>query len=183
MIIGLYSPLPRSGKTTVADVLDRYGHERVPFAGTLKRMARQLLYSFGHNPDEVAALELGDKSGEVRGLPGVTLRRIYQTLGTEWGRQTIDKDIWLKAWKIQAEDATKRGRDVVADDVRFPNEAELIRSMGGQVWKIVRPDVKVDAAALHTSEQALEHFIFDRTIVNDGDLTTLRAKVAQALAY
>jgi hypothetical protein len=60
---------------------------------------------------------------------------------------------------------------VVVDDVRFPNEAQLIKSMGGQLWRIERPGL-TDATG-HSSEGGLADWEFDRVIVNDGTVEDL----------
>jgi hypothetical protein len=48
MIVALYSPAARSGKTTVADhLMRRHTFERVRFAGPLKAMAAALFREMG----------------------------------------------------------------------------------------------------------------------------------------
>jgi hypothetical protein len=180
MIIGLYSPRPQCGKSTVAAMLCEGGGHRVPFAGTLKAMARPLLAAFGYSREEVLRIEQGDKT-EVIGPLGVTVRKIYQTLGTEWGREHIHQDLWLKAWtakvcRIPAEEL------VVVEDVRFLNEAALIKKLGGEVWQITRPGAGVESTP-HPSENALRDWQgFSAVISNSGSLDTLRESVAWAQA-
>jgi len=57
-----------------------------------------------------------------------------QTIGTEWGRNMIHPDIWVRAW----EQSLPEDADVVVDDVRFPNEVAAIRRLGGDVIRICR---------------------------------------------
>jgi hypothetical protein len=65
---------------------------------------------------------------------------------------------------------------VVADDVRFPNEALAIKEMGGEVWKIVRPGTENNES--HSSEGQLDHWDgFSRIIVNDGSIDDLYHKL------
>jgi hypothetical protein len=60
----------------------------------------------------------------------------------------------------------------VVDDVRFENEADLIKRMGGSMWKVVRPGV--ERASEHASEGGLDAWPhFDACIVNDGTLQQL----------
>ena len=171
MLIGLYSPVPRSGKTTVATFLLRHlGFSRVPFAQILKDMTRPILQSVGYSSQEILALEAGDKTEIIEPL-GVSLRRIYQTLGTEWGRDCINPNMWTLLWHARVSDMLAADVDVVADDVRFPNEYDLIRSMGGQVWKITRPNT--DMTCGHSSENGLEDKYFDRVVENNNTLWDL----------
>jgi hypothetical protein len=97
-------------------------------------------------------------------LCGQTPRWAMQSLGTEWGRNLIGPDLWIRAWQA-AVDRVQAGQPVVADDVRFPNEVEAIRKRGGLVIRVVRPGVGVRVE--HESE-SLECFP-DMTLSNDGD--------------
>lgn len=160
-LIGLYSSAPQSGKTTVATALEHQGFTRVPFADPLKAMVVQFLQSLGYRHHEAQRLVYIDKGAKIPQL-GVTVRHLLQTLGTEWGRNCVAPDVWLKCWAASA----KQHWCVVVDDVRFPNEAHLIKSMGGQVWRIERPGL-IDTTG-HASEGGLCDWSFDRVIVNDG---------------
>lgn len=173
-LIGLYSPAPGCGKTAVARTLQEYGFGRVPFAGPLKRMACEFLITLGYSDYEAERLVWSDKEAEIPEL-GVTVRHILQTLGTEWGRTCIHPSLWIYAWAKNCNTYPK----VVVDDVRFENEAVEIKSRGGQVWLILRPDVEYVTA--HVSEGSLASFPFDAVIENDGSLADLREKVLKLL--
>jgi len=173
-LIGLYSPAPQSGKTMVAGVLSDYGHVIIPFAGTLKDMVVPMLGALGYSYPRAWEMLLRDKDAIVPEI-GVSVRHMLQTLGTEYGRQCLHPDVWLICWRKQAE----RHAKVVADDVRFTNEAALIREMGGEMWMVRRPGVERNTG--HASEGGLDGFDFDRVIENDGTLDELRTKVLAAL--
>jgi hypothetical protein len=161
-LIGLYSPAPQSGKTTLANALvTAWGYHRIAFADPLKAMAVQFLLSLGYRQDQAEQLVYVDKGAKLPQL-GVTVRHLLQTLGTEWGRTCIEPDVWLKCWGASAALHPR----VVADDVRFPNEAQLIKDLGGEVWLIVRPGL-IDTSG-HASEGSLADWPFDRVIANDG---------------
>jgi len=55
---------------------------------------------------------------------------------------------------------------VVFDDMRFPNEYEMLKKHGARFIKIVRP--KVAKEPEHASDGALENFCFDLVIENAG---------------
>jgi len=170
-IIGLYSPAPQSGKSTVAAHLKQQGYAVVPFAETLKLMLIPMLESLGY--DECGANYLVSQAKQVVvGDAGVSVRHMLQTLGTEWGRQCIHPEIWVRCWKGRA----SRFDAVVADDVRFPNEAKMIKLLGGEMWRIDRPDVA--NAFDHASEGSLNSYReFDRYITNDGTIEDLISKL------
>jgi hypothetical protein len=177
MLIGLYSPAPQSGKSTVAGHLGHmHGAYRLPFAQHLKNMADQLAYLL---PFSESDLYEGDKSQVV--YQGKTLRHLLQTLGTEWGRKCMGENFWVDLWAKDAAGYLEHGCNVVADDVRFPNEFEAVKKLGGQMWRIVRPGVGEDGTG-HSSERGLEGFAFDKTIYNNTDVTALCRSVDAVLA-
>lgn len=70
------------------------------------------------------------------------------------------------------------GVDCVAiTDLRYPNEAQRVLDLGGEVWEVVRPGLVSDG---HASEQPLPRELVTEQITNDGDIDKLRADV-QAL--
>ena len=173
-LIGLYSPAPQSGKTCVAGIISEQGYTIVPFAATLKDMIVPMIVALGYDYPRAWELVISDKNYVLPEI-GVSARHMLQTLGTEYGRQCLHPDVWLKCWQKKAE----RFSAVVADDIRFPNEADLIRSMGGEMWLVRRFDVQ--RTTDHSSEGSLDHYGFDRVIENDGTLDELRSKVMAAL--
>ena len=172
-VIGLYSSAPRSGKTAVSHALERKTFVRVPFAEPLKDMVFPLLVSIGYTPEQAVQRLYHDKE-LLLDVFGVSTRHLLQTLGTEWGRTCIAPDMWLRVWQARI----KQYEYVVVDDVRFENEAELIRSLGGEVWKITRKGVT--NTHTHASEGSLDKWPhFARYIENDGTLEQLLHGVAQ----
>jgi hypothetical protein len=172
-VIGLHSPAPQSGKSLVAGHLRRHGFMVVPFATALKDLARQLCVHLGRTMAEIDAALAGDKSQVV--YNGVTMRRLLQTLGTEWGRQHLGPQVWIDCWRASAN--LLPACHIVADDVRFPNEAQAIRDLGGEVWMIVRPGAGV--AQAHASEG--QQIVCDHHLLNDSDPAHLFDQADQRL--
>ena len=151
VILGL-TGLAGAGKSTAAaHLVAHHGFVRRPFAALLKGMLRSLLSAQGVPAAEVERMIDGDaKEVPTRYLGGATPRRAMQTLGTEWGR-ALALDLWVEMWA-----ASIVGLDrVVADDVRFENEAAAIRALGGSVVLICRPGL-VRLAGGHVSEAGVE---------------------------
>ena len=179
-LVGLYSPAPQSGKSTVASYLNGMGYRCMPFAAPIKEMTRSFLTQMGYSATDTLDLTEGDrKEQRLQGL-GVTPRHLMQTLGTEWGRSCVTPEVWLMCWRRKAVDNLNRGIDVVVDDIRFPNEADLVRSLGGELWRVERTCAK--RSAPHASEGALDDFTFDRRIVNDNSLLSLHTQVRTIVA-
>ena len=132
MLIGLTGPA-QSGKDTAAQHLRaRHGFRQIAFADPLRAM---LMAAFALTS---ADFEPGRKE-EVLPEVGKSPRQLMQSLGTEWGRQLVHPDVWVRLAEdtILAECVTN-GRSVVVSDVRMENEADMIRKRGGIVIHLHR---------------------------------------------
>lgn len=136
-IIG-FSGRAGAGKSTAARYLAlKHGHTIVKFADPIKNMLRAIGI-------EEEAIEGGSKTQPHPLLCGQTPRYAMQTLGTEWGRDIIGGEFWTSLWANEVYQHTR----VVADDVRFENEAALIKDMGG---------VLIEVQALDASAASVDH--------------------------
>ena len=91
MIIGL-TGLAGSGETTVArHLMGMHGFVRHRMAEPLKSMLKAL----GLTEQQIDG-DLKEVPCELLG--GKTPRHAMQTLGTEWGRDLISQNLWVKAW-------------------------------------------------------------------------------------
>jgi hypothetical protein len=106
---------------------------------------------------------LKERSPDVRGL--------LQRFGTEVGREMFDENFWVDYALHSIVDGTK----VVIADVRYPNEADAIRKLGGKVFRVERDGVV--AANEHMSEHALDGYEFDGKIENNGTIQSLHENV------
>lgn len=170
-LIGITGPAG-AGKDAVAAAIP--GARRVAFADPIYRALAVML--------AIPETTLRDRRQKDSPLPsyGVSPRRLLQTLGTEWGRVTVDPDLWVRAALVEWQRAAADGVDtIVVPDVRFPNEARAIRDHGGEVWLVHRPDVAPVEA--HASEQGIPLALVDRLVVNGGSLADLRRRVEETL--
>lgn len=160
-----------AGKSTAADALVAAGWRRVKFASILKDMLRAFYRSAGLDEAEIERRIEGDLKEEPDPiLCGASPRRAMVTLGTEWGRHLISPELWVRAWSARVERELARGASVVCDDLRFPNECDAVRALGGLV---VRIEGRAKDVAAHESE-ALD-FEPDVTISNTGTEDDLRS--------
>lgn len=186
MLIGLAGKA-RSGKDTAAAYLAKdIGLYRHAFADPIKRMLEQV---FGNNFVD------GDRE-RIDPISGVSYRKLMQTLGTEWGR-AVQPDLWTRVAKAKWEWVkdgmpweTPLGKcsnlqlhneqmnaGMVLSDVRFDNEAEWIRSEGGIVIHVERPDTDQVGIAGHASEAGLTKIHGDWVLRNDRSLCSLYANL------
>ncbi len=186
LIIGIASPAPQCGKSTVSSLLLDLVSDGVelPFAGTLKAMVRRFLQAAVVRED---LLHLYENTCKELVIPqvGVSFRHLCQTLGTEWGRGCISPDIWIKVWSASAENLINDCCELITvPDVRFANEAEAIRALGGEVWWVERQEA-IEAAPAHTmahaSEGQMTAELCDRVVFNNGSLALLDSMVRMVL--
>lgn len=178
-IIGL-TGLAGSGKDSVRAVLEQHGYTGLAFADPIRAMLRELLTS------ACASLQyMTERQLKEQPIPqiGASYRELAQTLGTEWGR-ALGADIWVRIATARMDELlgdTFGPVQFVISDVRFPNEAEVIRARGGQVWHVVRPGTQPVRA--HESEAHALAIPADFTILNNGTLDDLQATVLHALQW
>lgn len=181
-IIAIYSLAPRSGKTTLAcRITKEWGYERVSFAEPLRRMVLDFITSFG--VDYVRALKYLYEEKEVE-IPqiGASARKLMQTLGTEWGRVLIGRDIWVRAMEKKVlQIPVTRTRGIVIDDMRFLNEAQWVTDMGGMVVRIDRDAAVESYDGDHPSEGELAGFRPDLILKNNSGLEALWDEFVRAI--
>jgi len=170
MIIGITGHMG-SGKDTLAAYFVRaHGFVRVGFADALKAevLARlpQTLVALGELCfPEMSSAAIG--AYLLRSKPPV-IRALLQEYGTEV-RRTDDPSYWLDAWEARRPVEA----DIVAPDVRFLNEAEHIKRLGGWVIRVQRPGYEGDG---HASEREQAMIPCDRGLGNTGSIADLEAQ-------
>lgn len=165
-LIGLYSPAPQSGKSTLAMAMGPLSYNRVRFAGPIKAMLAALLFNAGVELELVERMLDGDlKETPSSYLQGKSPRHAMQTLGSEWGRNCLGSGLWVSAAIAEANNLRKRGLGVVIDDCRYENEADAITAAGGILVKVVRSGAV--RCTEHSSEGALDGWPFDLVVHND----------------
>lgn len=167
MIIGI-TGRARAGKDSVAKILrNLYGARQYSFAAPIRQFVADLC--------GMTLAELGLRKGfAAAALGGKTPRFAMQTLGTEWGRETIYDSIWVDK---TLSDASRCPTGLaVIPDVRFANEASAILAAGGMVIRVTRPGEEI-AESEHSSESGVPDVLIHSTIANDGDLEDLERKV------
>lgn len=147
-----------AGKDTIADYLVRErGFIKLSFAGPLKAMLAA-----------AGMPEPADRAAKEQPVPGFdfTWREAAQKLGTEWGR-ALDPEIWTKVVEQQIRHADSQCLRVVLSDVRFENEAAMIRRRGGRVLHVTGRAADLGANAGHASEAGVA-VDMDRDLIVDN---------------
>ena len=196
-----------SGKNTVGEMLQKEGFVPISFAATLKDATsaifgwpRHLLEGdtkesrdFREQPDVFWSEKLGYE---------MTPRKALQLMGTEAGRNVFGENLWVDSVFKKMYDSQQS--KFVITDVRFENEIEALRSVGGKVYLVHRGPAPawfstaiLDKAGLtpnpygitmkshypdvHISEWDWIISEFDGIIDNNGDLNHLENEVRKII--
>ena len=163
-VIGL-TGYASSGKDAVASVLERdHGYTRIAFADPVKRIA----FAIGWDGTKRPA---GNYPPDV-----IQGRLLLQELGMAC-REHIARGVFVAVARAHIDEVLANEGRVVIPDVRFSNEVDLVRGYYGTVIRIDRPGVE---PMRHETER-IDRLRIDVTLLNDGTLADLDAKVDSAL--
>lgn len=124
---------------------------------------------------------LRDRNVKDRLIPwlGKSPRQLLQTLGHEWGRGMVATDLWLRLCERRIDALLADGVETVCiADVRYDNEANLIRERLGVVWHVRRDTAGTDE---HASEAGIQARDGDWVVSNEGTIDEIHAKVREYL--
>lgn len=158
------------GKSTAAKYLSKYhGFHVLSFATPIKASLFIMFAPLGLTSEHLTDPELKEK---VIPALGKSPRQLMQLLGTEFGRDLVHPDIWVKIMQSRIDEAVSKGHTkIVIDDVRLPNEAAKLVRRIGTIVHLKRPDAK--SVNAHSSEAGLEIQPEDSLIINDDELVEL----------
>ena len=164
LLIGL-TGRARSGKTTAAEYLaGTFMLEHYAFADPLRD---GLMAIFNLDPSDFE----GDRKEQPLAWLPHSPRQLMQSMGTEWARNTVHPDVWVKLAEQNLDYiATALGAVIgfVISDIRFENEADFVRRRGGTVIHISRQNAEPVNA--HVSEAGVKASDSDVYLRNDGSV-------------
>ena len=190
MIIGICG-LIGCGKGTVGDILvEEYGFTKLSFADKLKdgvatvfNWDRAMLE--GDTVESREWRETQDDFWSRETGRTITPRLVLQEFGTDCMRHGFDDSIWVSLVKQELVKYPKK--NFVIPDVRFPNEANMIKSIHGEVWRVRRgqdpvwmrmyQDIGVEPKDVHESEWRWANVDFNNIIYNDLGVDELKSQV------
>tara|TARA_B100001057_G_scaffold374960_1_gene379682 strand:- start:1294 stop:1962 length:669 start_codon:yes stop_codon:yes gene_type:complete len=200
MIIGICG-LIGSGKGTVADILVEQGFKKVSFADKLKDGVatvfgwdRAMLE--GDTDDSREWREKEDTFWTKETGRKITPRIVLQEFGTDCMRDGFFDGIWVSLLK---KEVLQNPGNYIVPDVRFRNEQNMIRDIGGQIWWAQRGELPewwglaildnntgsdtMSNYEIHSSEYkwADTNDKFDTIIYNNSTLDSLKRQVLDRL--
>lgn len=175
-----------SGKSTFAKALgkDFAFHIPMAFADPLRSVALTIFGSEYRTHEEKSAVDCfwSERLGEDWN----TGRKILQRLGSEVFRDGVHKNIWIWAMERRLMALLARlHKDhpkpiVTIDDVRYANELEMVRNLGGRLVKLVNPNSPPNVDS-HPSEAGLPDELFDHVYeVTDEESV---GRIARAMSF
>lgn len=162
-----------SGKDTAANaILNAYpDSEQLSFAYTLKKTCQVLFNLSESQLNDTIEKELVDPRYNK------SPRELFQWMGTDIIRNTFGNDFFVNIMRDKINKSNKS--IIVINDVRFDNEAELIKSMFGKIVKIERKEQK--KVTSHSSENGINYKYIDVIIPNNLSIENLENGVINIL--
>ena len=167
MLIGISGKIGAGKDECGIYLADNFGFKVVKFATLIKEISAKMTntpYS-----DHVS------HRGKEKNLPewGMTIREFQQKLGTDAVRNGLHQDAWVIALLSNFNKDTDRW---VVTDVRFNNQANKIKELGGKIVRVNREANPIPQSD-HPSETELDDYKFDHIIENSGSLNLLYGAV------
>lgn len=169
MVIGLVGKRG-VGKDSVAELIRiKWGFGTASFAAPVKQACASIFCLDAYDMEDRTKKETIDTRW------GISPRQMMQLVGTDCVRKQFGEDHWLKHMELRLK---KMGEPfVVITDVRFANEAEMIKQQGGLLIGISRPTLHNSSSTdAHCSESGINDIAVDYVLHNDGDLEQLAQK-------
>ena len=139
---------------------------RMAFADPIREIAA----IFGFTKEQMSDRKLKETEDPFWGF---SPRTFMQKVGTEMFRDNLREDVWIQLLvrRINEKIAENEKQDFhkgiyFITDVRFPNEAQAIKNIGGYVVKIHRDGYSKSGENLHPSEKFVEQIEADLIIEN-----------------
>ena len=175
LVVGIVGP-KGSGKDTVADYLVLYhSFTKRAYAAPIKELCQK---AFLFSDEQLH----GNLKEVVDARWGITPRHAFQSIGTDYFRTTYGENHWIQHMRLWIESWMHNGdgdQRLVISDVRFPNEAEFIRTFPKNL--LIRVTRDSDAQDAHASEQEHTSIVPDVVIENNGTRDELFQKIEEAL--
>ena len=154
-----------AGKDTIGDILvNNFANwEKMSFASHLKDvtallfgMDRKMLA--GETPEDRVKREQPDEFWSKKMGKDFTPRYALQFLGTNLLRNQLHQNIWVDCLERKILASKK---NIVITDVRFPNEIDMIRNIGGKIWRVERGELPIWFRKVESWNQNRENLEYD----------------------
>ena len=173
-----------SGKSTISKIFIDHGYQKISFADPLKDLVCQLLSINMDTLNNNKMVEMEYKIHDTdmifisneTGIPYEHINSMLSSINYVFHSirdmlQFIGTNIIRKYnpnWHVdKIKNRINVNEKYVIDDCRFPNEKQMIESLGGTLWYIVRP--KLNNISNHESETSIRWQEIDDVYINDSN--------------
>lgn len=168
MIIG-FTGKKKAGKDTASLILiNKHNFISLAFADPLKKGAKELFDLSDEQLHDQTKKEIIDERWNM------SPRQILQWLGTDILRNNISDEIFITNMKNKLKNNSHKY--IIITDVRFDNEAEMIKNLGGIIININRNNID-ESKDNHITESGINSKYIDINIDNNGTIDELHNKV------
>lgn len=167
-----------SGKDTLGNYfVEKKNYIRFAYADSLKNATKAI---FDFTEEQLN----GSLKETVDNFWNVTPRQVLQFVGTDLFRNhcsellpDIGKNIWIQVVKRKITNKIKENPDakIIITDIRFENELNLIRELGGCIIKVKRDSIISNDN--HESEKYIDDLYCDILVENNGTIEELYRKI------
>jgi len=172
------------GKSTVADIIKKYGYTELTFAGPVKDIG--LILGFDYN-DVYGTQDDKLKINEYWGVSGREFMQKFATnimcdeLSNHIKMIMDGKTIWVKLCEKKIKDLLTQNKKILVSDGRFIDEINMIKELDGKIIKIIRNNNNYNNYNNHVSESYISQINADIIIDNTGTINELEDKIKQIL--
>jgi len=189
MLIGIKGKIG-VGKTESAKILkESFPFQEYAMADPIKKIGAIL----GFSQDELYGSQ--EQKLRINKHWGVSSREFLQKFGTDVCRLFMPtkipqmKNLWVQCFEIFCEE--HRDTNIIVSDVRFIDEADSIRKMGGIIIEIQRKekekendeweDVELHNPHGHVSETEMDGIVADFVVENNSDVKHLTDELTKII--
>lgn len=172
-----------NGKDTLGKLfVDEYGFKQLAYADPLKDVCKII---FGFTDEQL----YGSKKEELDNFWKITPRTALQFVGTNLFREQsikllpyIDKNIWVEVMKKKILDEWEKNPSTkfVITDIRFQNEAQLVKDFNGIVIRVTRNIMNTNIDN-HASEAMIDNLDVDYDVTNNESIEKMYLNVKKCI--
>jgi dephospho-CoA kinase len=180
MLIGIVGKIG-SGKTTLAEYIKtNYNFDEYILSSPIKKIGE--IFGF----DKANLYGTQEQKLEIHPYWKVSARTFLQKIGTDLFRDRLKEvlpemchsnSVWIDMFRKKYLENKKT--NMIVSDVRFVDEAEAIKELGGILIRIERTYSGKESSEQvhHKSEEEMDKIKVDFNIINDGSKSELYSKI------
>jgi len=160
-----------SGKSTLAShLVENHGYEEYSMATPLKKIGE----IFGFSQEQLYGTQ--EQKLQIHSDWKISAREFLQKVGTELFREKFRQTVWVDLFRIKIRE--NPNKKYVISDVRFQNEADVVKELGGIIIRTNRDNnVSSDSGTEHKHKSETEmNSIVPDYVMDNNKLSLLESR-------